>query len=47
MPKDGVIIKRVNDLAVGEYDVIVTYEGNNNYNSLTQVSKLNINKIPT
>ena len=47
MPKDGVIIKRFNDLVAGEYDVIVTYEGNNNYNSLTKVSKLNINKIPT
>ncbi|WP_405283132.1 Ig-like domain repeat protein [Methanobrevibacter sp.] len=46
MPKDGVIIKRINDLNVGEYDVIVTYEGNNNYNKLTKVAKLNVNKIP-
>ena len=46
LPKDGVIIKRINDLNVGEYDVTVTYEGNDNYNKLTKVAKLNVNKIP-
>jgi len=47
IPENGVIIERINDLNVGEYDVTVTYNGNNNYNPVTKTSKLNITKIPS
>ena len=47
IPEDGVIVKRINDLNIGEYDVAVTYNGNENYNPLTKTAKMNITKIPS
>ena len=47
IPEDGVIIKKINDLPVGEYQVEVTYNGNENYNVYSKNASLNITKRPT
>ena len=40
--KDGVIIKEINSLPAGVYNVDVTYKGDNNYNMFTQSTSLTI-----
>ena len=47
IPEDGVIVKRINTLEIGEYIIEVTYNGNDNYGVITKTTKLNIVKIPT
>ena len=47
IPEDGVIVKRINTLDIGEYQVEVTYNGNDNYKAVTKTAKLNITKIAT
>ena len=42
IPEDGVIIKKINDLPIGEYQVEVTYNGNENYNVFSKSATLNI-----
>ncbi len=47
LPEDGVIVKKINDLDIGRYDISVTYNGNDNFNKVTKTAKLNITKIQT
>ena len=47
IPEDGVIIKKINDLPIGEYQVEVTYNGNGNYNVFSKSATLNITQEPS
>ena len=47
IPENGVIVKRINTLDIGDYQVEVTYNGNDNYKAITKTAKLNISRIST
>jgi hypothetical protein len=44
--KNGVIIKKISDLASGNYTVSVVYEGNNNFNKVSKSASLEVARCP-
>ena len=47
IPRDGVIVKNISKLNSGKYPINVIFEGNDNYNSFTSTSVLNVKKLST